>query len=359
MDERLFARFARQRAPSASIPNEASTIESADGPQRGKLRWKQPNVSTLLCMLHHPIYYSAYVYGRRKTDPRKAIKGNVNSGRVWASSGPWDVYIEDKLPAYISKQRLEVNQKKLWENAAKYRLGTAMRGTSMLAGRVVCGNCGRHMSVSYSGRSKDRFAIENGTRHEIITSLIPEFDAHSAAHRKQHPRVSKPIRRGNAARIHGQVAPQNVHRIDARRAAPQEMASSDSVVPPCAIAPEQIRLGKGLLTQTNGYDHLARAQDVAIRNRQPEGSRGIDCCVWLGSVGWARRYARKASLTAASLANACATSSANRTTRSRSRYRAAYLPRTTTPRIRRLAFVRGSSHLHSLCAQVGSPWGHC
>lgn len=130
------------------------------GAQKGKLQWKQPNTSTLLCMLHHPIYYGTYVYGRRKTDPKKVVKGSPNSGRVWTSSDQWDVLIENKLPAYISKQRFEDNQQKLWENAAKYRLGTAMRGTSMLAGRVVCGHCGRHMSVSYSGQSKERLTCE-------------------------------------------------------------------------------------------------------------------------------------------------------------------------------------------------------
>ena len=98
------------------------------GAQKGKLQWKQPNTSTLLCMLHHPIYYGTYVYGRRKTDPKKVVKGSPNSGRVWASSEQWDVLIENKLPAYISKQQFEENQQKLWENAAKYRLGTAMRG---------------------------------------------------------------------------------------------------------------------------------------------------------------------------------------------------------------------------------------
>ncbi|MGB7326498.1 MAG: recombinase family protein, partial [Rubripirellula sp.] len=127
---------------------------------KGKLQWKQPNTSTLLCMLHHPIYYGAYVYGRRKTDPKKVTSGIPSSGRVWAPQDQWDVLIEDKLPAYISKQQFEENQQKLWENAAKYRLGTAMRGTSMLAGRIVCGQCGRHMSVSYSGRKKERLTCE-------------------------------------------------------------------------------------------------------------------------------------------------------------------------------------------------------
>lgn len=145
--------------------NLTMPVRDHRGPLKGKLQWRQPNTSTLLCMLHHPIYYGAYAYGRRRTDPKKIVKSHPNSGRVWASREQWDVFIEDKLPAYISRQQFEENQKKLWENAAKYRLGTAMRGTSMLAGRVVCGHCGRQMSVSYSGQSKERLTCEMSRNH--------------------------------------------------------------------------------------------------------------------------------------------------------------------------------------------------
>lgn len=163
--EMIFSKFIEVGSLSGIVRylrDENLTVPLRDhrGPNKGKLQWKQPNASTLLCMLHHPIYYGAYVYGRRKTDPKKVVKGNPNSGRVWASSENWDVLIEDKLPAYIGKQQFEENQKKLRENAAKYRLGSAMRGTSMLAGRVVCGHCGRHMSVSYSGQKKERLTCE-------------------------------------------------------------------------------------------------------------------------------------------------------------------------------------------------------
>lgn len=161
----IFSKFTELESLSGVIrylrdENLTMPIRDHRGPLKGKLQWKQPNLSTLLCMLHHPIYYGAYTYGRRKTDPKKVVKSRPNSGRVWASREQWDVFIEDKLPAYISRQQFEENQQKLWENAAKYRLGTAMRGTSMLAGRVVCGHCGRHMSVSYSGQSKERLTCE-------------------------------------------------------------------------------------------------------------------------------------------------------------------------------------------------------
>lgn len=181
--EMIFAKFIEVGSLSGVVrylrdENVTVPLRGHRGPLKGKLQWKQPNTSTLLCMLHHPIYYGAYVYGRRKTDPRKVVKGSPNSGRVWAPRDQWDVLIEDQLPAYISKQQFEQNQQKLWENAAKYRLGTAMRGTSMLAGRVVCGHCGRHMSVSYSGQSKERLTCEM-TRNQWGEKQCQSFNARS------------------------------------------------------------------------------------------------------------------------------------------------------------------------------------
>lgn len=181
--EMIFAKFVEVGSLSGVVRylrDENVTVPVRDhrGPLKGKLQWRQPNTSTLLCMLHHPVYYGAYVYGRRKTDPKKIVKGSPNSGRVWAPRDQWDVLIEDKLPAYISKQQFEQNQQQLWENAAKYRLGTAMRGTSMLAGRVVCGHCGRHMSVSYSGQSKERLTCEM-TRNQWGEKQCQSFNARS------------------------------------------------------------------------------------------------------------------------------------------------------------------------------------
>jgi len=181
--EMLFSKFTGLGSLSGLVRylrDENLTVPLRDhrGVNKGKLQWKQPNTSTLLCMLHHPIYYGAYVYGRRKTDPKKVVKGSPNSGRVWASREQWDVFIEDKLPAYISKQQFEDNQQKLWENGAKYRMGTAMRGTSMLAGRIVCGHCGRHMSVCYSGQSKERLTCEM-SRNQWGEKQCQSFNARS------------------------------------------------------------------------------------------------------------------------------------------------------------------------------------
>ncbi|MGA9042851.1 MAG: recombinase family protein, partial [Terriglobales bacterium] len=130
------------------------------GAERGKLQWKPVNQATLLGILHHPVYAGAYVYGRRETNPKKVVPGKPGRGRRWASRTDWDVLIKDRLPAYITWEEWEKNQERLWENSAKYRTGGAARGTSLLAGRVICGRCGKRMSVCYSGQSKARFTCD-------------------------------------------------------------------------------------------------------------------------------------------------------------------------------------------------------
>jgi hypothetical protein len=130
------------------------------GMNKGQLQWRPVNQATLLGILHHPIYTGAYVYGRRETNPRKVVPGQPGRGRRWARPEDWDVLIHDKLPAYISWEQWQKNQHKLRENSAKYQAGGAPRGTSLTAGRVVCGRCGRRMSISYSGQSKARFTCD-------------------------------------------------------------------------------------------------------------------------------------------------------------------------------------------------------
>lgn len=135
------------------------------GPQRGKLQWRPVNQSTLLGILRHPVYAGAYVYGRRETNPKKLVPGKPSRGRRWASQEDWKVLIQDKLPAYITWEQWEKNQQKLRENGAKYRAGGAARGTSLLAGRVICGRCGKRMSICYSGESKARFTCDMSRNH--------------------------------------------------------------------------------------------------------------------------------------------------------------------------------------------------
>ena len=134
-------------------------IRAVQGPDRGQLTWRVPSRTTLLGILHHPMYAGAYVYGRRKSDPSRRVAGKRRSGRRWATPEEWEVLIRDALPAYITWQQWEKNQAKLRENSTKYGRG-APRGVSLLAGCVVCARCGSHMSISYAGKNNARFTCD-------------------------------------------------------------------------------------------------------------------------------------------------------------------------------------------------------
>jgi DNA invertase Pin-like site-specific DNA recombinase len=135
------------------------------GPERGRLLWRRPNSATLQGMLHHPIYAGAYVHGRRMTNPRKRVPGRRGSGRAWATPADWDVLLKDRLPAYISWEQYQTNQRRLRDNSTKYGRGAPREGGTVLAGLVVCGRCGRRMSASYPDRSKVRFTCDAARNH--------------------------------------------------------------------------------------------------------------------------------------------------------------------------------------------------
>src|SRR5579859_7845973 len=48
----------------------------------GELVWHPPHRGMIVNILHSPIYAGTYVYGRRRTDPRRQQPGRRGSGRT-------------------------------------------------------------------------------------------------------------------------------------------------------------------------------------------------------------------------------------------------------------------------------------
>ena len=75
-------------------------------------------------------------------------------------AGPGDAreylaLIPDKVPAYITRERYDANQRRLAENRARIEYkGAPREGPSLLAGLVVCGRCGKRMTVHYAGGTR-------------------------------------------------------------------------------------------------------------------------------------------------------------------------------------------------------------
>jgi len=128
-------------------------IRPHKGLNRGSVEWRRPNQTTIREVLHHPLYAGAYVYGRRKTDPRRKVPGRPATGRSNRPPEEWAVLLKDRHPAYITWEQFESNQRKLAENRARSgSLGAPREGPSLLGGLLVCGKCGARMVVKYAGK---------------------------------------------------------------------------------------------------------------------------------------------------------------------------------------------------------------
>jgi DNA invertase Pin-like site-specific DNA recombinase len=127
-------------------------VRVAGGPNKGQLEWRRPNRATLQNLLRHPSYAGAYRFGHRPVDPRKKQPGRPNTGKLIRRPEGCLVLIRDRLPAYISWERFEANQKRLSTNRnLPSTPGAPRNGPAVLAGLVRCGRCNRRMVVRYSG----------------------------------------------------------------------------------------------------------------------------------------------------------------------------------------------------------------
>jgi DNA invertase Pin-like site-specific DNA recombinase len=137
-------------------------VRRHDGPNRGQLEWRRPCQSTLLSMLHHPLYTGAYTHGRQRIDPRRKVPGRRSTGRTRVPMEEWDVLRKDDLPAYITWERYLANQERLEQNCARVASkGTPRQGAALLGGLLVCGRCGCRLMVGYSGQaSRPRYKCQ-------------------------------------------------------------------------------------------------------------------------------------------------------------------------------------------------------
>ena len=127
-------------------------LRASSGPARGEVVWRRPNRVTLQNLLKHPLYAGAYVYGRRRVDPRRQQAGRPETGRVVAGPNEWLVLLKDRVPAYISWTEYTANVAQLAANRARATsLGVVRDGPALLTRLASCAQCGRRMTVHYTG----------------------------------------------------------------------------------------------------------------------------------------------------------------------------------------------------------------
>jgi DNA invertase Pin-like site-specific DNA recombinase len=148
------------------------------GPNKGELTWAGLEHSRALRILHNPRYTGAFVYGR--THSRKTVEGDWVIEPVPREE--WEVLIREAHAGYIDWDEYEQNQRRLHDNCQAYgedrRKSPPREGPALLQGLLICGRCGKRMTVRYHSRRGQLFpdyvCQREGIEHaEPICQHIP------------------------------------------------------------------------------------------------------------------------------------------------------------------------------------------
>ncbi len=151
----LFAAFRRTGSVSATVrefrvQGWKFPVRPACGPHQGELLWGGLKRTRARYILRNPRFAGAYAYGQHRS--RKKVDGSGYVHRAVARD-QWYALLPDAHPGYIGWEEYEDNLRRLRENSQAYgeerRQGPAREGPALLQGLVLCGRCGRRMSVRY------------------------------------------------------------------------------------------------------------------------------------------------------------------------------------------------------------------
>jgi Recombinase zinc beta ribbon domain/Recombinase len=117
--------------------------------------WGDLTHSRVLGVLKNPCYAGMYVYGRYQY--RRAItpQGEVHRQVHAVPREEWHVSLAEHHPAYLDWEHFLENQRCLERNRTNGEgtvlSGPAREGLALLQGLLVCGKCGRRLTVRYRG----------------------------------------------------------------------------------------------------------------------------------------------------------------------------------------------------------------
>ena len=143
------------------------------GLHKGVLIWGDLTLSRALEVLHNPRYAGAFCFGRTHT--RTWPDGKHHTRQL--PSEEWGFLIPNSHPGYIDWEEYQANQRRLLENAQAYgherRKSPAREGPALLQGLVICGVCGRRMTVRYHDQKGHLFP-DYVCQRESVNQAGPE-----------------------------------------------------------------------------------------------------------------------------------------------------------------------------------------
>jgi DNA invertase Pin-like site-specific DNA recombinase len=125
------------------------------GVWNGQLIWGNLTDRRVLSVLKNPAYAGVYAFGRYRCVKHVPANGEVRS-RVKAMPRPaWLVEIQNHHPGYVSfdeyLHNLEILERNRTNGEDTLLSGPAREGLALLQGLLICGVCGRRLTVRYKG----------------------------------------------------------------------------------------------------------------------------------------------------------------------------------------------------------------
>jgi len=123
------------------------------GRWKGKLIWGRLIHARALSILKHPFYAGVYTFGRYKTVKKINQHGEIISTTKRQPMDQWPVLIKDHHPQYITYDQYQQNIQQLQDNRTntpdQFLAGPPREGATLLQGLLVCGICGRRITIRY------------------------------------------------------------------------------------------------------------------------------------------------------------------------------------------------------------------
>jgi DNA invertase Pin-like site-specific DNA recombinase len=128
---------------------------SYGGVWNGKLIWGRLCEERVRSVLKNPAYAGAYVHGRYQSVKEIRPDGTFRSISKEMPMSSWTVMIRDHHEAYICWDEFLHNQQILQRNRTNGQEtvlgGPAREGLALVQGLLICGICGRRLTVRYRG----------------------------------------------------------------------------------------------------------------------------------------------------------------------------------------------------------------
>jgi DNA invertase Pin-like site-specific DNA recombinase len=119
----------------------------------GQLIWGNLSHGRVLKLIRNPSYAGDYVFGRYQYRQRITPQGDVQKHVQTVPKSDWRVHLPDHHEGYITREDFERNQERLARNRTNNEgtvlSGAAREGLALLQGLLICGCCGRPLTVRY------------------------------------------------------------------------------------------------------------------------------------------------------------------------------------------------------------------